>query len=216
MSAPPGWHPQPDGRDRWWDGRQWTDHYRDAAAPPAPPVPTGYDQYGRPGQDPQGGWQQPQRQGMSKGLKGCLVAGVVLLVLLVAGAVAAVFFVGRSIENAVENTRPSGGLPSVGDVVVTVRVGEGFDVRGAEVEDGWSVEGGGIGSEVSGMRATFDDSSRTTPTVFTMRFTGADGGTVDTVCTAEPAGGDTPTDVRCVPLFGDVDESGEVQVVPTF
>lgn len=215
MSAPPGWHPQPDGRDRWWDGQQWTDHYRDETAV-QPPVPGGYDPYGRPAQNPQGQWQQPQRQGMSKGLKGCLIAGVVILVLLVAGVIAAVFVVGRSIESAVDSARSSAGVPSAGDVVVTVRVGQGFDIRGAEVEDGWSVQGGGIGSEVSGMRATFDDGSRTTPTVFTMRFPGTDGGTVDTVCTAEPAGGDTPSEVRCVPLFGSVDESGEVQVVPTF
>ncbi|MGL5852301.1 MAG: DUF2510 domain-containing protein, partial [Phycicoccus sp.] len=42
MSAPPGWHPQPDGRERYWDGTRWTDEFRapaptDAAAPPPPP-----------------------------------------------------------------------------------------------------------------------------------------------------------------------------------
>ncbi|MGL5928915.1 MAG: DUF2510 domain-containing protein [Dermatophilaceae bacterium] len=46
MSAPPGWHPQPDGRERFWDGTQWTDQFRTpapptsvppAAAPPPPP-----------------------------------------------------------------------------------------------------------------------------------------------------------------------------------
>lgn len=29
-NAIPGWHPQEDGRERWWDGTQWTDHYREA------------------------------------------------------------------------------------------------------------------------------------------------------------------------------------------
>jgi hypothetical protein len=28
MSAPAGWHPQDDGRERYWDGTQWTDQYR--------------------------------------------------------------------------------------------------------------------------------------------------------------------------------------------
>lgn len=42
MSAPAGWHQQPDGRERFWDGRQWTGQYRSAAgsdhnAPPPPP-----------------------------------------------------------------------------------------------------------------------------------------------------------------------------------
>ncbi len=32
MSAPPGWHPQPDGRERWWDGQQWTDDFREQPA----------------------------------------------------------------------------------------------------------------------------------------------------------------------------------------
>src|SRR5690349_25007150 len=28
MSAPAGWHPQEDGRERFWDGTQWTDQFR--------------------------------------------------------------------------------------------------------------------------------------------------------------------------------------------
>jgi hypothetical protein len=43
MSAPPGWHLQPDGRERWWDGQQWTEQFRsplpsDPTAPPAEPA----------------------------------------------------------------------------------------------------------------------------------------------------------------------------------
>ena len=29
MNEPAGWHRQPDGRDRYWDGEQWTDHFHD-------------------------------------------------------------------------------------------------------------------------------------------------------------------------------------------
>jgi hypothetical protein len=40
MSAPAGWHLQPDGQERYWDGHQWTDQFRmplpsDPTAPPS-------------------------------------------------------------------------------------------------------------------------------------------------------------------------------------
>jgi hypothetical protein len=40
MSAPAGWHLQPDGQERFWDGSQWTDQFRsplpgDPTAPPS-------------------------------------------------------------------------------------------------------------------------------------------------------------------------------------
>lgn len=47
MSAPPGWHLQPDGRERFWDGQQWTEQFRapamsdPTAPPPAPSWATG-------------------------------------------------------------------------------------------------------------------------------------------------------------------------------
>lgn len=39
MSAPAGWHLQPDGQERYWDGQQWTEHFRMPLAldPTAPP-----------------------------------------------------------------------------------------------------------------------------------------------------------------------------------
>ncbi|MGL5816898.1 MAG: DUF2510 domain-containing protein [Phycicoccus sp.] len=43
MSAPPGWHPQPDGRERYWDGTRWTDQFRSptpTGAPEPPPPPS--------------------------------------------------------------------------------------------------------------------------------------------------------------------------------
>ena len=49
MSAPAGWHLQPDGQERFWDGTRWTDQFRapraerphrPAAAPRGPPRPT--------------------------------------------------------------------------------------------------------------------------------------------------------------------------------
>lgn len=40
MSTPAGWYDDGSGRQRWWDGQQWTDNYADQqAAPAAEPAP---------------------------------------------------------------------------------------------------------------------------------------------------------------------------------
>lgn len=41
MTLKTGWHPQDDGRERYWDGERWTDAFRDAPepAPVAEPPP---------------------------------------------------------------------------------------------------------------------------------------------------------------------------------
>ncbi|MCW2798714.1 MAG: hypothetical protein JWQ70_186 [Aeromicrobium sp.] len=46
-TPPAGYYDDGSGRQRWWDGVQWTDHFQDtpvapAAAPPAPPTATTY------------------------------------------------------------------------------------------------------------------------------------------------------------------------------
>lgn len=215
MSAPPGWHPQPDGRERWWDGQQWTEHFRDPVAAPVPAYgDAGYAQPG--GQAP-----LPQKTGMSSGAKGCLIAVVVLVVVAILVAIAGVFFFARSVNEAVDDVRtsmPTGfptEIPEGTGTTVVVVIGDGFDVGGARVEDGWSLEeNGGIGRSVEGMTATFAD-GQAVPLFFTMQFTGADGGTVDTVCSATGEGGAT-ADVSCIPLFGDVDENGDVEVTSAF
>lgn len=215
MSAPPGWHPQPDGRERWWDGQQWTEHFRDQVAPPTPGYgDPGHAQPGAPG-------QYPEKKGMSRGAKGCLIAVVVFLVLALLVTIAGVFFFARSVNDAVDDVRtsmPTGfptEIPEGTGTTVVVVVGDGFDVGGARVEDGWSLEqNGGIGRSVEGMQATFED-GQSVPLFFTMEFTGADGGTVDTVCSATGEGGST-ADVTCIPLFGDVDENGDVEVTSAF
>ena len=47
MSAPAGWHLQPDGRERYWDGSEWTEQFRAPAPtesmdPTAPPPPSSW------------------------------------------------------------------------------------------------------------------------------------------------------------------------------
>ncbi len=42
MSAPAGWHLQPDGQERYWDGSQWTDQFR-SPLPSDPTAPPSWD-----------------------------------------------------------------------------------------------------------------------------------------------------------------------------
>ncbi len=39
MTTPAGWYDDGSGRQRWWDGQQWTDHYAPDAAASAPSSP---------------------------------------------------------------------------------------------------------------------------------------------------------------------------------
>lgn len=101
-SAPPGWHLQPDGQERFWDGERWTDEFRDPASAPTEAIPIDqtrgipqgyagagsparpggqfddrYDEYYQPGGPLS---DRPAGGGTPGWLKGC---GVVLVVLLV-------------------------------------------------------------------------------------------------------------------------------------
>lgn len=72
-TTPPGWYPDGQGGQRWWDGTQWTEHTQPGtpAAPQAPAGPGPGDQtvvapnraadFGQP-QQPQQPPQQPQQQ----------------------------------------------------------------------------------------------------------------------------------------------------------
>ncbi|MEO3938574.1 DUF4352 domain-containing protein [Dermatophilaceae bacterium Soc4.6] len=39
QNAAPGWYPQPDGQQRYWDGRQWTEHLAPGSVGNAPMAP---------------------------------------------------------------------------------------------------------------------------------------------------------------------------------
>ncbi|WP_205859783.1 DUF2510 domain-containing protein [Phycicoccus endophyticus] len=208
MSAPPGWHRQPDGRDRWWDGQQWTDHVRDPQ--PTPPVPA-------PGA-PAGA--TPPRQGMSGVAKGCLVAAVVGVVALVVAVAVVVALIARGVDSAVDDVRSAlptstsfpSGLAEGGDPVV-VTVGEGFELPGVSVDAGWSLADGSLGRDVEGMTATLDTTDEDEAVrIFSMSFEGG----AETVCTASTDGGSQPVEVTCIPLFEDVPDDAEVTVTPTF
>lgn len=72
-TTPPGWYPDGQGGQRWWDGTQWTEHTQPGTpADPAPAAPGPGDQtvvapnraadFGQPQQPPQQPQQPPQQQ----------------------------------------------------------------------------------------------------------------------------------------------------------
>jgi Domain of unknown function (DUF4352)/Protein of unknown function (DUF2510) len=38
VNTPAGWFPQPDGRQRYWDGEKWTEHFAPGVPPVSPPT----------------------------------------------------------------------------------------------------------------------------------------------------------------------------------
>jgi len=91
MSTPAGWYPQPDGRERWWDGYQWTEDFAPADATPvtipatgeSPSPPSSGNEPVIPVSDQ---WPPPPPQtvavqGEVKGTNGLAVAGFVLALL---------------------------------------------------------------------------------------------------------------------------------------
>lgn len=42
MTTPAGWYDDGSGRQRWWDGQQWTDHFAPASAAPVAPAEQEY------------------------------------------------------------------------------------------------------------------------------------------------------------------------------
>jgi hypothetical protein len=293
MSAPPGWHQQPDGRERWWDGQQWTEHFRDPApsdptAPPTesydsdrtqaldvdrtqqlpsqpppgtqqggygqqgaygdqgytpPPVPTyptqqsySYPSGGggvpAPGYATPGTYPPPQKQGMSGAAKGCLIAAVAVIVIVLIAVVGGIFLfrqaadeVSRQVESSFPTVLPSDfpselptELPSDGSVFggdpVEVSVGDGFELPRATVDAGWTVEPGQFSSQVAGMTATFTNGTEL-PVAFSMSFQGLDQ-EAETFCTGAAENGSETADVACIPIFADVSGATSVVITPAF
>ncbi len=305
MSAPPGWHLQPDGRERFWDGSQWTEQFRApamsdptapppapswassvgtssasdtgsssspddghtqamdvqstqalpatppaAAAPdpyatnpygaaPQPTYPTAYPQagypqtgYGSPG-DPGAGWQPPQKSGSSGLLKGCLIAVVVGVIVLIGVVVAGIFFFNRAVDD-VRDSFPSNfptdfpsdlpsdlpsGFPTEGmGEKITITVGKGFEVPRAQIQDGWTLtKQGALGVETAQIKdMTAQLSEDGIPVFFTVSFPTTDGGTTETVCSSESAEAGGTVAVQCVPFFGDIGDATQGTVTTAF
>ncbi|GAA4819180.1 DUF2510 domain-containing protein [Nocardioides caeni] len=87
-STPPGWYPDGQGGQRWWDGSQWTSHTQ-PAQPPQQPAPQPYGGGGGfagpggpggPGGGFGGGYGTPPKKKRTGLIIGIVVAVVVLLV----------------------------------------------------------------------------------------------------------------------------------------
>lgn len=103
MSAPAGWYPTPEGRERYWDGQAWTDHERDIAASAIPPTqalptygqqPHGQQNYGQQAYQ-QPAYGQPPVTAPRSGGKGCLIAAIVVGGLALVAAIVAVVLLVR-------------------------------------------------------------------------------------------------------------------------
>jgi len=179
--APAGWHLQPDGRERYWDGTQWTAHFRPGPAQQAPegqptyPDPAGqadpaqqgyagYQQgygqaYPQPGYAP--GYQGTPSSGSSNTTKIVLIVIGVLILLVGGGCLAVATLVGSAVNEAVETIEREDNQPGGPDNPLEITEGEAFEVSGFDYDPGWSVVGDFVDdADIEGLKLT---NNRDTP-----------------------------------------------------
>lgn len=168
--APAGWHLQPDGRERYWDGTQWTEHFRPAQEqPPTPQAdPQGYQpgyqqayQQGYPAQAgygqgyPQGYQGQPPVAEKSNATKIVLIVIGVLILLFVGGCLAVGALVGGAFNEVVETIEEENSRPGGPENPLEITEGESFEVSGFEYDAGWTVVEDFVGdADVEGLKVT--------------------------------------------------------------
>lgn len=174
--APAGWHLQPDGRERYWDGTQWTAHFRPGPAQQAPegqptyPDPTqqgypqvyagyqqGYPQQGYGAAYPQQGYapgyQGTPSSGSSNTTKIVLIVIGVLILVLGGGCLAVATLVGGAVNEAVETIEREDSQPGGPDNPLEITEGEAFEVSGFDYDPGWSVVGDDD-ADIEGLKLT--------------------------------------------------------------
>lgn len=169
MSAPAGWYPQPDGRQRYWDGSQWTEHFHDAqpdaaAAPEGTSSPVGADApqptygqaYGQPAQGATPAYGAPPAgTSSSSGMgKGCLIAAIIAVVVVALVVVIGIFAFRKAadeVKTGLDKIASSQAIPmpdgsasdgSSGSAPVdgeSVEIGKAFTVSGVKVAEGWKL-----------------------------------------------------------------------------
>lgn len=167
--APAGWHLQPDGRERYWDGTQWTAHFRPGPAQQGAPQ-EGYAGYQQsyPQQGYQQGYGQPYpQQGYAPGYQGTPSSGSsnttkivlivigVLILLVGGGCLAVATLVGGAVNEAVETIEREDNQPGGPDNPLEITEGEAFEVSGFDYDPGWSVVGDFVDdADVEGLKVT--------------------------------------------------------------
>lgn len=136
----PGWFPQPDGRERYYDGTSWTDDYR-------PTQPAAVQSQAAP----------PKK---SNPWKWIVIALFVVAVLCCggfaacsAGVIGAADEVSKSIESGESE---SGGVNNA----VTIKEGEAFEVRGFNYAAGWKVTEQFDSIDITGLKVTNNRTDR--------------------------------------------------------
>ena len=161
--AAPGWYPQGDGRQRYWDGQQWTEHF---SGPSTSTGPVGTAP------------AAPKKRGFGTG---CLIATAVALLLGLGSCIALVAVSGgdkstpsaqSTTTSSVPKSAPSPGAASTSapapssdpgvdpdtigdeDHPVTITEGQPFTIRGFDYAGGWSVGDPMFGMTIDGLKVT--------------------------------------------------------------
>jgi len=250
MSTPAGWYPQPDGRLRYWDGNAWTEHFHDpgaagdaakptaqrgdagspdepsASEPTAAATPMAYGAsapaaYGTPT------YGAPAAAPAKKG-KGCLIWGLVAVVLVVVlGVVGAIVAWKRISESPVivlPTTFPSRlvtpSAPEPSETVfstpdsadtLSVTLGKGFTIDKVTVADGWTVDATAVKGIwlFNNMKLT---SAAKDYAMFKLTFYSGDSVIDTALCTVAI----NETEVTCLPVSKDVHSATRVGVKGSF
>lgn len=120
--SPAGWHPQPDGRERYWDGSQWTDQYRTPDGPP-PPMP----QY----------QAAPQAKPKKSHTFRNVVLGIVVGSIVVVGGCIAL--IGGAANEVDKELKKDANKPGGTDNPLTIVEGKAFEVDGFNYAGGWRI-----------------------------------------------------------------------------
>lgn len=164
MSSPGGF-PQPDGRERYYDGDDWTDHYREAQPAPGP------------AQAP-----PPKKSGA---LKWILIVLFIVGILCCGGfaaCTAGVFGAADEVSKSIEaEESEEGGTENAKKITE----GEAFEVRGFNYAEGWSVTEEYDMIEIENLKVTNNRDERDSALV-DIKFMKGDEVLASVDCTTDP------------------------------
>ena len=194
MSSP-GWFPQSDGRERYYDGNDWTDHYR--VAQPAAPAQAA---------------PPPKKSGPWKWI---LIVGFVVLVLCCGGFAACsagVIGAADEVSKSIEAGDSESGGP---DNAVEITEGEAFEVRGFDYAEGWKVSEEFDMIEIEGLKVTNNRDEKDSALVDIKFMKGAEVlASVD--CTTDPIQVGQTVSLNCLSADALPDDYDKMTINDTF